>query len=88
MMLEQAAFILTCSRRKASCSDISLEAQKHTAMTGTQQPSWEFIFQSLDVFHFSKAGKIYRVSALAVPAHICIFIVVFLEISTPRPDLG
>lgn len=45
-------------------------------------------FSKAQCVPFQYGWKIYCVSAPAMPVHTCIFITVFLEISTPRPDLG
>lgn len=85
-MLKKTAYILPSSGHEASCLDISLGPQKQAlqkcnSFLGVCFPKAEHVPLQQD-------WKICCVSTPAMPVHICIFLTVFLEISTPWPDLG
>lgn len=85
-MIETPAYVPPSSGHEASCSDISFGPQRQAL-----QKCNSFLgvcFPKAQHVPLQQGWKIYRVSAPAMPAHICIFLTVFLEISTPQPDLG
>lgn len=54
-----------------------------TGMAEMQRFYWSFFSKGSTCSTSVRLEKIYRVSAPAMPVRVCIFLMVFLEISTP-----